>query len=78
MVPLRSLVSAGIVEEYPPLADVRGSFVAQVVIHLCIYDTRCIYHTMYICMYVYTCVCVYMYRYIYTYIYVYIDVEIDR
>lgn len=29
MVALRNLVSAGVVEEYPPLADVRGSFVAQ-------------------------------------------------
>lgn len=30
MVALRNLVSANIVDEYPPLADIRGSYVAQV------------------------------------------------
>jgi len=29
LVALRSLVDSGVVEEYPPLLDVRGSYVAQ-------------------------------------------------
>jgi len=37
MVALRNLVSANIVDEYPPLADIRGSYVAQVRFLFCVY-----------------------------------------
>ena len=36
MVALRNLVSAHIVDEYPPLADIRGSYVAQVHFLFCV------------------------------------------
>ena len=41
MVALRNLVSANIVDEYPPLADIRGSYVAQVRFLFCVYANLC-------------------------------------